>query len=267
MAIDKPITKLRGPLFDRVDLVDNGANQGAHIVLYKRDSSAETDDITKGGKIMDVAEIMKSLPEDQQAILKADFDAKDAAVAAAQAEVDVLKTAAEDAEKKKKDDEEAARMAELNKADTEDIWKGVNPAIKERVEKAEAAVAEAVAKTAAAEETIAKADFAKRAAELNALPIKPEEFGEVLRKISAAAPEQYTKLTEVLKSANEVIKSGKAFEEVGSGQVGEPKGLTAIEKKAEEIMKSEPTLTKEQAFVKAMERDPKLYTAAQADNV
>lgn len=260
---DKPITKLRGPLFDRVDLVDNGANQGAHIVLYKRDFEEENVKKTEGGKKMDVIEILKSLPEDQQAILKADIDSKDAAVAAAndamamaKAEVEALKKAA---------DEKEAEVKKAAEAVTEDIWKGVNPAIKERVEKAEAAVAEAIAKTAAAEETIAKADFFKKAEELNALPTKPEEFGEVLRKISTAAPEQYTKLTEVLKSANEIIKSGKAFDEAGTAQTGTPNGVDAIEKRAEEIMKSEPTLTKEQAFVKAMELNPKLYTAAQAE--
>ena len=263
---DKPITKLRGPLFDRVDLVDNGAAPGAHIAFWKRSTEDENIKKTEGGKKMELEEILKGLPEDQRAVLKADSDARDAAVATAKAEIEVLKAAADDKKKKDEEDAKLAALANLKKSDeSEDIWKGVNPAIKERVEKAEAAVAEAVAKTVAAEEKIAKADFAKRAAELNALPTKPEEFGEVLRKIADATPAEYERLTEVLKSANEIIKSGKAFEEVGSGQTGAASGMTVIEKRAEELRKVNPSLTKEQAFVKVMETDPKLYTAAQVE--
>jgi len=123
--------------------------------------------------------------------------------------------------------------------------------------------AESIAK---AEERIAKAEEAaelalleKRAAtEFAHVPGTAADHAKVLKAIKAM-PEDVAKQVEaIMKVAEET--NAKAFETVGVSKVSAEvrSAEEKLEKVAEEIRKSAPTMTKEQAIVKAYEMNPEL---------
>lgn len=71
--------------------------------------------------------------------------------------------------------------------------------------------------------------------------------------------EDVDKYVATLKAADEQILKGALFTEIGSGGVGESSVEKQLEASAVEIQKSEAGLTYEQAFSKALDRNPKLY--------
>ncbi|MDI6814378.1 MAG: hypothetical protein QMD10_12730 [Desulfitobacteriaceae bacterium] len=182
---------------------------------------------------------------------------------------DDVKKQVEELEKKAQETEQLkVKVAELEKKLAEkdqpnkddDIWKGVNPEIRKRMEELEkrAKEAEELAKKER-EERITK-EFIAKAAAFQGLPVKPEEFGPVLKTLAEKDPEVYTKIEGVLKAADEAITKGALFKELGRASYGdEGSALAKLEAKAEEIRKSDSRLTKEQAFVKACEENPELY--------
>lgn len=125
------------------------------------------------------------------------------------------------------------------------------------------AQAEAIAK---AEERIAKAEEAaelalleKRAAEeFSHLPGSAADHAKVLKAMKAM-PEEVAKSVEaIMKVAEE--SNAKAFETVGVSKASAEvrSAEEKLEKAAEEIRKSAPTMTPEQAIVKAYELHPEL---------
>lgn len=102
--------------------------------------------------------------------------------------------------------------------------------------------------------------FIKKAAVFKNLTVVPDEFGPLLNKISKALPEgDFEKLMAVFTSANEVIGKGKLFEEEGTAGDTGGDALKKMDTLASEIMKADPTITKEKAFIKVMEQNPELY--------
>jgi hypothetical protein len=88
------------------------------------------------------------------------------------------------------------------------------------------------------------------------------EFGEVLKTIAGAVElETFEKLEAVLKANHERAVTAGLYEEIGKASTGDGTGSASAElaAKAEEIRKSDSTLTKEQAIVKAYEQNPDLY--------
>lgn len=104
-------------------------------------------------------------------------------------------------------------------------------------------------------------EYIAKAAEFKHLPIKPEEYGPVLKTMAEKDPEGYKKHIDVLKAADE--GNAKLFSEHGvSGEnnSGEDK-MAPIMKAAEAIMKEDKTLTREQAIASALKANPQLYNA------
>jgi hypothetical protein len=174
------------------------------------------------------------------------------------------------AEKKaaKKAAKEAARKAaDLSKADLPDTARAA-------VEKAEAERDEAIAKAekkADKAEGIAKAEreirvgreFVAKAEAFEALPIgKAEDFGPVLKAVHEKLDKaDADALDVVLKAADEQIKKGELFKEMGRG--GQPEAgdaFSKMQKAAEDIKKAEPSLTADQAMSKAMSANPDLQS-------
>ena len=93
---------------------------------------------------------------------------------------------------------------------------------------------------------------------------KPEELAPVLKSLKAAGGTAYTDMISVLDANLAVVQAAPAFTEIGKrGGYGTPAtdadaAWAKIEKKAEEIMKSAPTLTRAQAIDKACEQNPDL---------
>lgn len=136
--------------------------------------------------------------------------------------------------------------------ETEDIYKGMHPAVAEELrnlrkfrEEAEDREIMAVAK------------------KYELLGKKPEELAPVLKSLKAAGGTAYTDMLGVLDANLAVVQASPAFSEIGKrGGAGTVSGADAawaqIEKKAEEIRKSAPQLTAAQAIDKACELNPDL---------
>ena len=152
----KKLTNLK---ITKVSLVDEGACSAAHITLFKQ---------KKGGSEMTFEEMMESLSEEQQAIIKAKFDAQNEELEKAkeecsekeqeleeakkafsekEEELEKVKQEKKDLETKASETEEEEDLAiEANSEDgvtkakeeltEEEILKNVDPAVKEMIQKA-----------------------------------------------------------------------------------------------------------------------------------
>jgi len=192
-------TTLKGLKIRRVALVDKGANQEAHVTLFKRDDTPEEET---------VAEVEKREPE---MVSKADLEAA------------IQKAEALEAEKA-----EITKQAEAAKAEAETV-------------KAE------LAKRQEAEE-IAKYD-----ADAKATPFLGEQGGAWLRVIAKAlGDEAYGAFHGKLTGVNAQVEGGALFTERGSNGDGDASSPDAVaEGVAKVIRTNDPTLTKEQALLKA----------------
>jgi hypothetical protein len=105
----------------------------------------------------------------------------------------------------------------------------------------------------------ATASYIAKAQAFEALPVKPEEFGPVLKTLAESAPEQFAEIERVLRAADEQLRQSELFKEKGRAGVGAGVGAYAeAQAKAEELRKSDPDLTAEQAFAKVWEDNPEL---------
>lgn len=286
-------TKLTEIQFDRVDLVDVGANldratgDGAHVMLWKR---GENDDMSESKKVDDTktdAQLFDEALDDMAAVLS-DVPAETVAKKG-------RKMSAERASKLKAiADQAQALLAEVEPAPVEkrdtkmpeldEIMKS-NPALskmfedlKKRADDNEAAAAAAKADAEKAQ-AIAKAEQDKRieagfvevAKSYKHLGIKHDEFGPVLKRAcEALSADDYKVLETVLKAADEAAKP--AFSAMGqSGQVvkGDFQRSTSSYEETNAFMdyvdsmvkKSDGKLSETDALVKAATEKPDLYAA------
>jgi chromosome segregation ATPase len=159
-----------------------------------------------------------------------------------------------------------AKVSELTKDETvEEIDKSdLPPAVRERLEKAEAdaqALAERLEKAeknAASErdERLSK-EFVTKAEAFKALPVKATEFGAVLKSASEKlSKDEYEHLEGVLKAADEQIAAGDLFKEQGRGGTSMQDGaLAEATEKAQELRKADSTLSAEQALDRVFQND------------
>jgi hypothetical protein len=118
-------------------------------------------------------------------------------------------------------------------------------------------------------ETILKAErdlrltreFVTKAEAFSHLPIKPEEFGPVLKTIQEKAPEAYDAIEQVLKAADALIVQAGAFKARGSdATTGGKDAWTAIETKARALLqKADNKLTLAKAVDQICQQEPALY--------
>lgn len=138
-------------------------------------------------------------------------------------------------------------------ADADDIFKGMHPA-----------VAEELKNLRKFREETEDRELLAVAKKYELLGKKPEELAAVLKSLKAAGGSAYTDMIGVLDANLAVVQTSPAFTEIGKrGGTGAPvsdaDGAWAqIEKKAEEIRKSAPTMTYAQAVDKACEQNPDL---------
>lgn len=138
-------------------------------------------------------------------------------------------------------------------ADTDDIFKGMHPA-----------VAEELKNLRKFREETEDRELLAVAKKYELLGKKPEELAAVLKGLKAAGGSAYTDMIGVLDANLAVVQTSPAFTEIGKrGGTGAPasdadSAWAQIEKKAEEIRKSAPTLTYAQAVDKACEQNPDL---------
>lgn len=137
--------------------------------------------------------------------------------------------------------------------DTDDIYKGMHPA-----------VAEELKNLRKFREETEDREILAVAKKYELLGKKPEELAPVLKSLKAAGGTAYADMIGVLDANLAVVQASPAFTEIGKrGGTGAPvsdadAAWAQIEKHAEEIRKSAPTLTYAQAIDKACEQNPDL---------
>jgi len=123
----------------------------------------------------------------------------------------------------------------------------------ERLEKAEKHAEESDKLAKAERDERLTRDFIAKAELFKALPFKAAEFGPVLKSASEKlSKDQFAELERVLTAADEQIAKGDLFKEQGSGGDGTPAdGLDEMTRKAEELRKSDPSLSQYEAMNRA----------------
>jgi len=117
--------------------------------------------------------------------------------------------------------------------------------------------------------------YIRKAAEIaDTLPgATADDLGGILLKTAKAlSPAEQAKLEGVLAGANTLLKKGVAFAEFGSALGGEggDDPMAVVRAKADDLRKSDPKLTPEQARARVLKENPALMTAinkAQDDRV
>lgn len=133
-----------------------------------------------------------------------------------------------------------------------------DPAIRSLIEKAEQRAAEAEAVAKAERDLRVHREFVAKAEAMPMITERPEDLAEVFKAVSDVDPQLGQVIVDILAAANEQIAKGSLFAEFGSEATNFP-GSERLTAKADEIRKSNPEMTPEQAAVAAMESDPSLY--------
>ena len=177
-----------------------------------------------------------------------------------------------------KAEELAAKVAELEKADSETEVEEIDkaelpPAVVARLEKLEKAETEAADRIEKAEK-LAKAErdvritreFVAKAETMGHVAGDAEEFGKLLKAASESmSKEDFEYLEQRLNAANEQIAKGSLFEQMGSSDSSGPadEGGQALALKAEEIRKADPSVSQYEAMLRASRGDEgKRYSQA-----
>lgn len=262
-----------------IGFVDEGANRGADIIVFKRRGTSEVGDMDtseKAGRKMSTARLaaLKDAMNKLTALLGEVDDAgeeekmkEDKAVVDSEKLAEVEKRAT-DAEAKVTALE--AQIAELTakKDEPVDVWKGIPVEVRKRIEDAEkrAADAEVAAKIERDKRETAD-ECAKIKAELGALPVKAEEFATVLK--SAREKLDFAdacELGRVLKAANEQLKQSALFREVGRSGDDTESASAKINAKAAEIKAATPGISMALARTQARKALPEIAAQERQEN-
>jgi hypothetical protein len=254
-----------------VSLVDRAAvrdpeNQAEpmRFLVWKREHGNQP--TNKGGRM--TPEEMKAAlakAEQERDQLKADLEKSTTDQAAqktelekAQADRDALKAKVDKTEEpeeviKKDDLPEPVRKA-LEKSEAEAT------ANRERAEKAEKAATEASDLAKSERDERLNKEFIAKAEAFKALPVKKDEFGPVLKAAhEKLSKEEFEAIETLLKAADEQIAASDLFKEQGRTHGAADTGaLAEAKQKAEELRKSDSTLTQAQALDKAFKENPEL---------
>ncbi len=159
----------------------------------------------------------------------------------------------------------AAKVAELEKKENldggqEDIWKGVNPEVRKRLEDAEKRARDAEELAKSEKEKRENQEFMKRAEQFPHIG-KAEVVADMLKKAYAVSDEYGRQLEETFKASNEQVEKGMLFGEFGrsGGASGGGDAVAKAEAMAAEMVQKNSGMTKEQALAKVWAENPDLY--------
>lgn len=252
--------KLKGLKITAVALCKQGANPDAHIMLYKSIDP-------KGGKTMKtLEEILKGLPQEEQDAINAELKkAQDTMPADMKEKMDAAeadKVKAENLAKSLQTELDNLKVSKSAAEQEEEMLKSLPEAMRKAYTdmKKKAEAAEAVAK--AMQEESVKKEYIAKAAVFKSLPTKAEELGEILKTVAKVDKAVCDKLEGILKATNELVEKGAAFKEIGSSRSEKTTAaVEQLEKCVAEIVAKSTGLTKEQAYLKALEDHPEFYEA------
>jgi hypothetical protein len=133
-----------------------------------------------------------------------------------------------------------------------------DPTIRAVIEKQQQEIQEATALAKAEREARLEREFLAKAENLRMISESPTELAGTLRKLYDADPDVAAKVEGLLKTADTQIAKGNLFTELGAGGA-EITISKSVEGRAEQLMKTEPTLSREQAIARVYADDPTLY--------
>lgn len=243
--------------FDRVDLVDEGANSEAFIKLYKN----------KGGKSMSkVSEILKTLKEEDAKIIETELnkakempkeDDKDKKISNLQAEIARYKKEAPKDINKSKESEE------------KELMKGASPELKAYLEKRNKEMEETKLEIKKMKEREFEKEAVSKAKTVTNIAVKNSVLADIYKRCMATEDDKLAEdVFEVFKTADKVIKEGsELFKEKGSteGNVDNT-AWGKVESQAVELAKSK-SISKEQAITEVLQSDPELYAQYQKEGM
>ena len=281
----KKLTNLK---ITKVSLVDEGACSAAHITLFKQ---------KKGGSEMTFEEMMESLSEEQQAIIKAKFDAQNEELEKAKEECSEkeqeleeakkafsekeeelekvkqekkdLETKASETEEEEEDDDDLAVEADSEDGVTkakkelteEEILKNVDPAVREMIQKAKSEVEvhkQAVLKMKEEKEIAEVTEIAKS---LSGVGTEETQMVSMLRKAKSLDVELYAEVLKALQVANNIIADSELLKEKGQSFAGnDVDAWSKVDAKADEIAKTRG-VSKAKATNIVIDEFPELYQA------
>ena len=244
----KKLTNLK---ITKVSLVDEGACSAAHITLFKQ---------KKGGSEMTFEEMMESLSEEQQAIIKAKFDAQNEELEKAKEECSEkeqeleeakkafsekeeelekvkqekkdLETKASETEEEEEEEEEAEDDLAVE-ADSEDgvtkakkelteeeILKNVDPAVREMIQKAKSEAEVHKQAVLKMKEEKEIAEVTEIAKSLSGVGTEETQMVSMLRKAKSLDVELYAEVLKALQVANNIIADSELLKEKGQSFAG-----------------------------------------------
>ena len=271
----KKLTNLK---ITKVSLVDEGACSAAHITLFKHKKG--------GSEKMTFEEMMNSLTEEQQAVIKAKFDAQNEELEEAkkafsekeeelekvkQEKKDLETKASETEEEEEEEDDEDTLAIEVNSEDgvtkakkeltEEEILKNVDSAVREMIQKAKSEAEihkQAVLKMKEEKEIAEVTEIAKS---LSGVGTEETKMVSMLRKAKSLDVELYAEVLKALQVANNIIADSELLKE--KGQAGDKAGVDAwaqVDAKADEIAKTRG-VSKAKATNIVIDEFPQLYQA------
>ena len=284
----KKLTNLK---ITKVSLVDEGACSAAHITLFKQ---------KKGGSEMTFEEMMESLSEEQQAIIKAKFDAQNEELEKAKEECSEKEQELEEAKKafsekeeelekvkqEKKDLETKASETEEEEeaeaedddlaieADSEDgvtkakkelteeeILKNVDPAVREIIQKAKSEAEVHKQAVLKMKEEKEIAEVTEIAKSLSGVGTEETQMVSMLRKAKSLDVELYAEVLKALQVANNIIADSELLKEKGQSFAGnDVDAWSKVDAKADEIAKTRG-VSKAKATNIVIDEFPELYQA------
>lgn len=233
--------------------MDDPANPGAQVTLFKRRESGTTEDSHMSTKTAE--ELAKGLTDAEKQIETLTKAAETNATELAKAN-DRVKTLEAELEK--------AKAGKPGDGGEDEIFKGMSPAAVELFKKMQAdrkADSEALAKMREKDETTeainkAKADYPSAPA------TTPAELGPIMKRVAGnvTTPEDVAKLHQILKASSALVE--KALEGGESGTIvlkaATGSAREELETKAHELRKSNSKLSLEDAQAQVMADNPSL---------
>ena len=239
----KKLTNLK---ITKVSLVDEGACSAAHITLFKQ---------KKGGSEMTFEEMMESLSEEQQAIIKAKFDAQNEELEEAKKAFSEKEEELEKVKQEKKDLETKASETE------EEILKNVDPAVREMIQKAKSEAEvhkQALIKMKEEKEVAQLTEIAKS---INNVGTEETQLVSMLKKAKSVDVEFYNEVLKTLQVANNIIADSELLKEKGQSFAGnDVDAWSKVDAKADEIAKTR-NVSKAKATNIVIDEFPELYQA------
>ncbi len=255
-------------VIDRVDLVDDGANPGASIRLFKRNEGDPMDNNLLDLGI-DVSKIGKPISAANLARLTSARDALTALIEGASG--DKMAEANDDKGKNKdgvnkgnEPNPATPNPAEdpVVKAQFADFQKKIDD-LQKAVDDNKKLADEAVAKAAQEVEKRERADFAKQAeADLACLPGTAESKGGLLYTLSKKlSADDFKAIDTMLKAANEAAKTGQIVKELGADgkTVGDGSAFAKIKSLAADLVTKGTAKSEAEAIDMVATQNPALY--------